>query len=387
MKKLNVYMFIDALGWEIVNKFNFLSENLPERRKVKMQFGYSSTALPTILSGKSPKEHGHFSFFYYDPKNSPFKFFKYMKYLLGAGLHPKCLTNRGRVRRHISKLVAKMMGYTGYFQLYSVPYEKLPYFDYCEKSDIFARDGLAPVKNLRDILEESKTPYHMSDWRKTENENIHDAKAAIASGDIDFAFIYVADFDSFLHDNVFDEQVIKNNLERYAVKVREIIKALKASGRQYKFTIISDHGMTPTNATLDLTKIVNELGFKFGKDFISIYDSTMLRLWYLNDGAKTAIRQRLSKPDCLGHFVSEEEKVTYGIDFANNKFGEDIFIMNAGVQIEPCDMGRIALKGMHGFSPEDKDSFACLLSTEPPSQEPFEVKDFFSLMQKDIQNP
>ena len=94
MKKTYVYMFVDALGWEIVSKYNFLKNTLGYRKKVEMQFGYSSAAVPTILSGKYPQEHKHFSFFYYSPQSSPFKFFKYLKYFFGAGLHPKCFFNR-----------------------------------------------------------------------------------------------------------------------------------------------------------------------------------------------------------------------------------------------------------------------------------------------------
>ena len=59
---VEVFLFIDALGWELVQRTNFMSEKLPFRRKVEMQFGYSSTAIPTILSGKRPSEHGHLGF-------------------------------------------------------------------------------------------------------------------------------------------------------------------------------------------------------------------------------------------------------------------------------------------------------------------------------------
>ena len=33
-----------------------------------MQFGFSSAAIPTILSGQPPTSHKHLSFYYYDPK-------------------------------------------------------------------------------------------------------------------------------------------------------------------------------------------------------------------------------------------------------------------------------------------------------------------------------
>ena len=57
-KRTEVFMFIDALGWEIVNRFDFMTDELPFRAPVQMQFGYSSSAVPTILSGRRPEEHG-----------------------------------------------------------------------------------------------------------------------------------------------------------------------------------------------------------------------------------------------------------------------------------------------------------------------------------------
>ena len=41
MKKCDVeiFLFIDALGWELVQRTNFMSEKLPFRRKIEMQFG------------------------------------------------------------------------------------------------------------------------------------------------------------------------------------------------------------------------------------------------------------------------------------------------------------------------------------------------------------
>lgn len=383
-KPVNVYMFVDALGWEIVRRHHFMESEFPFRGGVKMQFGYSSTAIPTILSGEPPARHGHFSFFYYDPQHTPFKSFRWIKYFFGAGLHPRCILNRGRVRHKLSKWVAKWKGYTGYFQLYNVPFEKLRYFDYCEKYDIFAKNGLAPVRNLRDELEDSGLRFLISDWHKDEAANLADARAAFEKGAVDFAFLYTADFDGFLHDHVGDEAAIGQKLEYYAAEIRTLLDALKKGGRPYTFTVISDHGMTAKTGTVDLMKAVDGLGLKFGADYAAFYDSTLVRLWYLRDGAREKIRARLGQPDCRGHFLTPEEKHGYGIDFPGDKFGQDIFLTEAGVQIEPCDLGRKAMPGMHGFSPEDKDSYASCLSTAQPRFAPAQVRDFFHLMKADI---
>lgn len=384
MREIPVYLFVDALGWEIVQKYDFLKDELPFRYSVKMQFGYSSTAIPTILSGEYPNKHNHFSFFYYDPINSPFKIFRFLKYFFGMGLRPSCILNRGRVRRYVSKLFAKLMGYTGYFQLYQVPYDKLCYFNYCEKEDIFASKGLSPLRNLRDVLEESDLRFLISDWRKPESYNLDELEQALLDNKIDFAFVYTAQLDSFLHDSILDENAVSSRLRFYEDRLKSLFTLLKKRGILTKFTVISDHGMTPLKSTVDLMKIVSELELEFAKDYVAIYDSTMARFWYLVPKAKRIIQSRLSKSDCKGSFITEEEKEFYGINFENNKFGEDIFLMETGIQIAPSDLGQKPLNGMHGFTPEDKDSYACLLSTQTPSFAPVEVKDYFYLMKNDI---
>ena len=384
MKKTYVYMFVDALGWEIVSKYNFLKDTLVYRKKVEMQFGYSSAAVPTILSGKHPQEHKHFSFFYYNPNKSPFENFKYLKIFFGAGLHPKCLFNRGRVRRIISRLTAKMLGYTGYFSLYSVPFNKLPLFDYCEKTDIFASGGLSPVENLYDILEASGLKFHISDWRKSEDENIALAKQAIAD-DADFVFVYTGAFDAFMHDNVFDSSAIENKLSAYEQKVYSILQTLSNTGKDFNFTIISDHGMTPTSEVCDLMRIVKSLDLKFGKDYVAFFDSTMARFWYPTNSQEVKAKIQKALLTCKGHFLSKVEKENYGIDFEDNLYGEDIFITDEGVQISPCDLGSKALNGMHGYMPTAKDSYACMLSNTEPKFEPKHVKDFFALMKSNIE--
>ena len=64
---VKVFVFVDALGWKQVERYDFLRDLLPNRRKIEMQFGYSCTAIPTILTGESPAVHGHLAFYDYAP--------------------------------------------------------------------------------------------------------------------------------------------------------------------------------------------------------------------------------------------------------------------------------------------------------------------------------
>ncbi|MEE9182436.1 MAG: hypothetical protein V3U33_07725, partial [candidate division NC10 bacterium] len=136
MRNLSLFVFIDALGWEIVKDHPFLEGIAQTRRPLRTVLGYSSAAVPSILSGRTPSSHGNWSFFYYAPETSPFS------WLRPISLLPRALTDRGRVRRQLSKLVQKWLGYTGYFQLYNVPFRYVHLFDYCEKGDLFKPGGL-----------------------------------------------------------------------------------------------------------------------------------------------------------------------------------------------------------------------------------------------------
>ena len=377
---VEIFLFIDALGWELVERTNFMAEKLPFRRKIEMQFGYSSTAIPTILSGKTPAEHGHLGLFRFAPADSPFKALGRVAPLM----RPKSLWNRGRVRNILSKLVKKLYGFTGYFQLYMMPFEKLPLMDYCEKRDLFAPHGMEGVENLRDLLDRSGRSFHISDWRIGDTRNFEAARQAIAAGK-EFLFVYTAELDALLHRYpILLDDAIREKLAWYAEEIDSLFSACRKLGKTLRFTVISDHGMTPLVKTVDLRSAVEKTGLVFGKDYGICYDSTMLRATFLKPEAETGIRAALAPFEKDGHWLSEEEEKRYGIYRADRSFGDAIFLMDPGIQIAPSDMGIKPLNGRHGFAPEDKDSQAVIMSTEEIPPQVRRVADYFTLMKERI---
>jgi predicted AlkP superfamily pyrophosphatase or phosphodiesterase len=374
-KKIDVFIFIDALGWEITQKHQFLADILPYRNPAQMVFGYSSTAIPTILTGEPPEIHKHLSFYYYNPEKSPFKLLKYLqlRYL------PSRIFDRWRVRHTLSKIIAKLYKFTGYFEMYSMPFDRIHLFDYIEKKDIFLPGGMEPVANLADILTKAGKPHHISNWRLSEQANFDALNRDISQENIEFAFLYTAAMDGLLHVETKDGAKIPEKLKWYEERIKDLIQNIKQHYEDFTLHVISDHGMTTLTGTVDLKKIIHQTGLKFGKDYAAVFDSTMLRLWYLNDNARDVIRKQLETcPD--GHIMTLEEKIQFRINFEDHMYGEDIFLLNPGIQIEPCDMGLKALPGMHGYSPLDKDSYASYLSTHKPEVPPEWVGDFFKIM-------
>ena len=377
---VEIFLFIDALGWELVERTGFMKEKLPYRRKIEMQFGYSSTAIPTILSGKTPAEHGHLGLFRFAPEASPFKALGRIEPLL----RPASFWNRGRVRNLLSRLVKRLYGFTGYFQLYQMPFRKLAMMDYCEKYDLFAEHGMGKIENLRDLLIRSGRRFHISDWHIGDRRNFEAARRAVAEGR-DFLFIYTAELDALLHQYpVLLDEVIRRKLEWYEGEIDSLFACCAEAGRSLRMTVISDHGMTPLTGTADLKSALESTDLVFGRDYGCCYDSTLLRVTFLTPKAEPAIRQALRPFEDRGHWLTVEEEKHYGIYRADRSFGDAIFLMNPGVQIVPSDMGLRPLNGMHGFAPEDKDSQAVIMSTEEIPPEIRRVADYFALMKQRI---
>ncbi len=66
-------ILIDALGWELCQRHGFLKAELPFRGPVRTVLGFSSGAIPTLLTGLWPAQHGRWNLLYYDPAQSPFR--------------------------------------------------------------------------------------------------------------------------------------------------------------------------------------------------------------------------------------------------------------------------------------------------------------------------
>jgi hypothetical protein len=374
-KKISIFVFIDALGYDMARGLDFMTDILPTKAKLRTVFGFSSACIPSILSGRLPCEHKHWNFFYYAPETSPFKVLRVFSAL------PGFIANRSRVRRVLSKVVTKHLNFSGYFQLYNIPFKYYHLFDTCEKRNIFKPGGLNAGKSIVDFLVENNVPHLFTDWQAPEEARIEQVLQAARKGEVPFAFLYTASLDSILHFSSRNSEAVKKKIDWYEERFREVYKTAANSCDEVEMFLFSDHGMAEIHKTYDMMRDVEALGLKFGKDYVAMYDSTVGRFWFMNDEARKRVTEALAKID-YARILSDDELKTLGVFFEDRQFGELMCLMDPGVLIVPSFMGDKPIFGMHGYHPDDKDSDALFMTNAKPKPFPQCITDMYALMRK-----
>ena len=337
---LPLFIMVDACGWEILRGDPFLQDVAPQRRRLDSVFGYSSTCVPSILSGRWPVEHRNWCYFVYDPKNSPFRSLRMLRWL------PTALTSRRIVRRLLTRLLKVHLGFRGYFDLYNIPFRFIHLFDFTEKKSPLQPEGMNRGTNIFDFLVSQKIPYFVSDPAKTEEENRDELATRLRAGDVDFAFMYWAGLDGLLHRVGNRSPEVPEKLRRY---------------EEIHLYVFSDHGMANCDELLDLKSRIDALPLAMGRDYAVVYDSTMARFWFFNDAARTRITEAL-REEPKGRIVPDSELREMHALFEDRYFGELIFLVREGVLIVPSHMGERPIRAMHGYHPTDPHSYASLLT-------------------------
>lgn len=377
MSERNLFIFIDSLGWEILNNHSFLNDCVQTRVPLKTPLGYSSAAVPTILSGRVPSQHGHWSFYFYSPKTSPFKWLRPLAWL------PPFIREKGRVRNVLSRIAKRLLRITGYFQLYNTPFQYIHLFDYCEKKDIFRPGGFNSGESIFDVLKTREIKYFVSDWHQNDDANLRAAKEAFVEQNIAFGFLYLNELDAHIHRVGTKHGLISEKLDWYEKKIKQLYEEVRRKG-QFNLYIFSDHGQADVHTIVDIEQKIESLGLRFGRDYVAYYDSTMARFWFLRPTAEKQICDELEKI-FEGKILSDSELETLGAFWDDHRFGDLIFLVNPGVLIVPSFMGKTPMAAMHGYHPADPSADGIFLSNVCLKKRPAHLKDIFPLMVKAIE--
>lgn len=377
-RRLVLAVFIDGFGWALSRRLPFLGDVLTHQRPLRTEFGYSSTCDPTILTGAAPRDHGHFSFFLYDPARSPFA------WLRPLSLLPSAVADRARVRGWISRGVGKALRYTGYFQLYNVPWDILPLMDYSEKRDLYQPGGITGGQpTVFDELRGRGVPFHVSDWRRDETTNFADMLRVVDGGRVRLGWLFLGGLDGVLHLKGTRSPDVRARLDLYEARLREILAAAARRYDEVSVHVFSDHGMADITANVDLMGRVQRTGLRFGRDYAAVYDSTMARFWFLREGAREAVEAALAG-ETRGRWLADETLAQWGCDFPGRRFGHRFWLADPGVLIVPSHMGLRSIPGMHGYAPDAEDSVAFYGTSTKDGTRPDGLRDLKGVVLRDV---
>ena len=139
--------------------------------------------------------------------------------------------------------------------------------------------------------------------------------------------------------------------------VKELIELFRSAWEQLDIFLIGDHGMSDIKLSLNIEKVIKRTARKSRlrllRDYLYFLDSTMMRIWFLNQKAEKVFQSMYDIPalDQYGLWITAEKARQYRIPEPGGKYGDMIWWANQGVVIAPCFFhpGKHPVKAMHGY--------------------------------------
>lgn len=352
MRPALLVVFVDALGPRQAELLAEAGLALPHRAALDGVLGYSSGALPTILTGASPSRHGRMCLFSkLEDGESPLAPLRWL------GLLPRALHERGRVRALASRAFAAVRGYDGYFALHRVPPALFARLDVPEREDLFRARTIGGVPTFLALAREAGLRVAVSDWRTREADRV---RAIEAAPDADLAFLYLSGLDAILHR---DGTVGPDARAWAAAAAKWIERARRAlSGparREVSTLVVGDHGMANVTRFVDPRPTLAALAPLLRGAFVFV-DSTMLRV-ATPPGTADAVRAVFRDLD--GTVLGAPELAARDAP-SDGSYGDLVFLLPEGTIFAPSFVGG-RVRGMHGYDRASASACAALLSDAP----------------------
>ncbi len=371
---MQIFVLIDALGWEYAEAGRFLADVLPYRTPLRTVLGFSSGAIPSILTGLPPERHGQWNLVYYDPEHSPFRWLRHLGFL------PDRVLDHRVSRKLLKEAGRHLLGMGKNFECH-VPPRLLPWFNFTEKTNIYRRGGIPGAASIFDRLAEAGIPYRAYEYHQASDaELLRRARAEVESRAAQFFFVYLCELDAFLHLHCHEPELVAGRLRWYGAELRKLFESARQAEPDSTVAVFSDHGMTPVERRVDVAAGIERLGFRMPEDYLAAYDSTMARFWFFHGEARHEITGLLEGLGC-GRVLSVPEQERLGIRFPDRRYGDIIFLMQPGWLIARSGFsGGWMPNGMHGYHPDDPHSDGVFLSGRRPEVPVREIRDVYRCM-------
>jgi predicted AlkP superfamily pyrophosphatase or phosphodiesterase len=355
-----------------------------------------------IFTGLSPKETGFFTAINYEPQKK--SDYRKIKWLITV-VRKFNIKNRffNRVFRRLLWEISLRMKHPMHPQ--HIPYELLEYFTLTEDYVDFRDLSLERNKNnIFNFLSENKATYCYENFtsltlgqKQNDEERLTSTLTLLEK--YDFHFLYLTDVDAFGHK--FGPGSIELNKKLSKIDSMLSLFCLEAQKKcpDTRFVFLGDHGMVSVVEHLDvvsfITSMLKKHNLKQGKDVLYFLDSTMFRMWKINNKKSDEIQSYFSEIQAnieflrAGQFLDVKAREDFGIPIDMN-YGDIIWWANPGVVIKAdfFHQNEVKVKGMHGYINTCDDSKGmCIVhgnDVEHHKVDELHLTDVFQILKNNI---
>lgn len=347
-------VFVDALGPDALARSGDALSALPYRSSLEGVLGYSSGALPTVLTGAQPATHGRMCLFTArEPDVSGV-----LEPLRWLGLLPRILHERAALRRVLARILARAAGLTGYVALHRVPPAAFRWLDLPEREDLFTAPAIGGASTFLADARARGIRVYAAPWQLPEPARWEHAHAALRRDPPELAFLYAAELDGALHTHGSRGGETETVLRRVGAHIERAREAMARGGGRLTTLVVGDHGMADVHAVVDPRDVVARLAPAH-----VFVDSTMIRVWG-DDAVLARARRALESAAFPGRFLDLAALEARRAPTAGAPYGRGIFVLDEGVLFAPSFLGG-RVNGMHGYDLGTPSSRAAFASDAP----------------------
>jgi hypothetical protein len=366
-------VFVDALGPAQFQRFGNRLNFLPHQRTLRGILGYSSGALPTLLTGAPPSIHGRMCLFSRNDEESP----GVLSPLSILGLLPRVIHERPWVRRRAASWLTKHSRISGYVALHRIPPEAFHWLDLPEREDLFQAESIGRARTFLADARSCGLCVFTANWRLPETKRWHTAFAAITHQKPDLTFLYSTELDAHLHAFGNESAETDEVLSRIAKQIAHARDLLGDDPRPLVTIVVGDHGMANVKQTIDPRSLEAQLPIDH-----AIIDSTMWRFWG-DDMTLSITRKTLESSGIPGSWLDLRTLRTRGVPVVGAPFGQAIWLLPEGTIFAPSWVGNKA-RGMHGYDVGSQSSLATLAADDSGVSHCNALTDVASFIRKQL---
>jgi hypothetical protein len=342
--------FADGFAWQYWREADFMSDFWPAHRPLETLLGYSSTVMPSMLSGKYPRDTGIWTEYYYEPR--PRTRLERILTASRAVLMPanmlrlilfRIARKRGSPSAHLLRIPLQ---FAHLFKRHPLDYRDFPPMQLSVPSldQVFKEHGLRlDVRYLEGSPDTAREIAYLRAHRD----------------DVDVFFFHDHSIDAKGHHVGASTARMKPEMDHIATFLREAWGLLNETD-DCEMILFSDHGMTDVRATYDLLHALRDL--RLGEEYHLFIDSTFARFWFPNPAQRQRVMDLLA--DAPGRFLTAEEMRASGLDFDDDRYGQETMVADEGVVFHPSYISpsffrtrQYPDKGTHGYWPAFPSSY------------------------------